>query len=71
MPLNAGVRALPCPFEAGPLVQALWWHPAFTDDPEHAWLRDLVLRATRQAVGDQAVGDEAVIDAVDDGPREK
>ena len=67
LPLNSGIRALPCPFEAGPLVEALWWHPAFTDDPEHAWLRDLVLRATRQAVGAGA----APIDGVDDPPQQK
>ena len=42
---------LPVPFEAGPLVEAMWWHPAYDDDPEHAYLRDLVSRATELAVG--------------------
>lgn len=41
-----GVRALPCPFEAGPLVEAMWWHPMYDEDPEHRYLRDLVVRAT-------------------------
>jgi DNA-binding transcriptional LysR family regulator len=54
LPLDTGIRALPCPFDAGPLIEALWWHPVFDDDPEHAWLRDLVVRAARQAVGEAA-----------------
>jgi DNA-binding transcriptional LysR family regulator len=51
LPLNTGVRALPCPFDVSPLVEAMWWHPAFDDDPEHTYLRDVVLRATHLAVG--------------------
>jgi DNA-binding transcriptional LysR family regulator len=54
LPLDSGVRALPCPFDAGPLVEAIWWHPAFDDDPEHRYLRDLVVRAAGLAVGDRA-----------------
>jgi DNA-binding transcriptional LysR family regulator len=54
MPLNTGVRVLPPPFEAGQLIEAMWWHPVYDDDPEHAWLRDLVVRAARQAVGEDA-----------------
>jgi DNA-binding transcriptional LysR family regulator len=51
LPLNTGVRALPCPFEVSPLIEAMWWHPVFDDDPEHGWLRDLVVRAAELAVG--------------------
>lgn len=40
-----GVRAFPCPFPAGPLIEAIWWHPVNDDDPEHAYLRDLIARA--------------------------
>jgi DNA-binding transcriptional LysR family regulator len=40
-----GLRVLPCPFPAGPLVEAMWWHPVNDDDPEHAYLRDAVTRA--------------------------
>ncbi len=36
------VRALPCPFDAGPLVEAAWWHPMYEHDPEHRYLRDLL-----------------------------
>jgi DNA-binding transcriptional LysR family regulator len=46
LPASAGVRALPCPFEPGPLVQAMWWHPVYDEDPEHAYLRNVVTRAT-------------------------
>ena len=55
-----GPRALPCPVEVGPLVEAMWWHPAFDDDPEHAYLRDLVVRAAAMAVGGPDAG-------IDDG----
>jgi DNA-binding transcriptional LysR family regulator len=33
------VRVLPCPFEAVPLREALWWHPLHTQDAAHLWLR--------------------------------
>lgn len=35
------IRVLPCPFDADPLVEAIWWHPMYDSDPAHAWLRDL------------------------------
>ncbi len=54
LPLNTGIRALPCPFDAGPLIEAMWWHPVYDEDPEHGYLRDLVARAARQAVGEGA-----------------
>jgi DNA-binding transcriptional LysR family regulator len=68
LPVGSGVRALPCPFEVSPLIEAMWWHPVFDDDPEHAWLRDLVVRAAELAVGTSAV---AGIDLGDDPPQEK
>jgi DNA-binding transcriptional LysR family regulator len=61
LPLNIGLRALPPPVEVGQLVEAMWWHPAFDDDPEHASLRDAVVRATELAVG----GAGAVISSAD------
>jgi DNA-binding transcriptional LysR family regulator len=54
LPLNVGLRALAPPVEVGQLVEAMWWHPAFDDDPEHAYLRDLVLRAAELAIGADA-----------------
>lgn len=44
IPADTNVRALPCPFEAGPLVEAVWWHPMYEHDPEHQYLRDLLAR---------------------------
>ncbi|MFI5593414.1 LysR family transcriptional regulator [Amycolatopsis sp. NPDC051758] len=49
--LPAGVRALPCPFEAGPLVEAFWWHPMYDHDPEHHYLRDLLTRVATEVTG--------------------
>lgn len=51
LPVDVGIRALPCPFEAGPLVDAMWWHPVHEDNPEHAFFRGLLLRATEQMNG--------------------
>lgn len=31
----ADVRVLPCPFEAVPVQEALWWHPVHTQDAAH------------------------------------
>jgi len=55
IPDELGVRALPCPFEASPLVEAMWWHPMYDDDPEHRYLRDLVVRATHIDATDTAL----------------
>jgi DNA-binding transcriptional LysR family regulator len=54
LPLNMGIRALPPPVEVGPLLEAMWWHPVYDDDPEHAYLRDLVVRAAERATGGTA-----------------
>src|SRR3984957_11227954 len=40
----AGVRLLPCPFDAVPVQEALWWHPVHTHDAGHIWLRDTAAR---------------------------
>ena len=50
LPLNLGIRALSPPVEVGQLVEAMWWHPAYDDDPEHAYLRDVVTRAADMVV---------------------
>jgi DNA-binding transcriptional LysR family regulator len=60
LPLDIGLRALPPPVEVGQLVEAMWWHPVFDDDPEHAYLRDVVSRAAELASGDSLpIGIEA------------
>jgi DNA-binding transcriptional LysR family regulator len=51
IPPGLGIRALPCPVEVTPLVEAMWWHPAYDDDPEHAYLRDVIVRASADAAG--------------------
>jgi DNA-binding transcriptional LysR family regulator len=58
IPDGIGVRAVPCPLEVSPLVEAMWWHPAYDDDPEHAYLRDVVLRAAATVGGLSADGDQ-------------
>ncbi|MGW2725484.1 LysR family transcriptional regulator [Streptomyces sp. NPDC001492] len=35
----AAVRVLPCPFEAVPVQEAMWWHPVHAQDAAHIWLR--------------------------------
>ena len=42
---SGDVRALPCPFDAVPLRQAMWWHPINERDPAHVWLRELLMEA--------------------------
>jgi DNA-binding transcriptional LysR family regulator len=43
----AGIRILSAPFDATPVVNALWWHPVHNRDPEHAWMRSLFTEAAR------------------------
>jgi len=33
------------PFDATPVLNALWWHPVNDRDPEHAWMRELFAEA--------------------------
>jgi DNA-binding transcriptional LysR family regulator len=40
-----GVRVLPVPFDADPLVETMWWHPMYEMDPAHRWLREIVVEA--------------------------
>ena len=39
----ANLRVLECAGEAEPIVECLWWHRQYEDDPAHAWLRRLVV----------------------------
>jgi DNA-binding transcriptional LysR family regulator len=38
---DSGVRVLDCPFDAVPVHEALWWHPAHAHDAAHRWLREI------------------------------
>ena len=48
LPLNSGIRALPCPFEVSPMIEAMWWHPVYDEEPEHEWLRNVLSRAAER-----------------------
>lgn len=39
------VQVCELPFEPVPLLEALWWHPAHNNDPEHHWLRGIFAEA--------------------------
>lgn len=41
------VRAVPCPFDAAPLIEAMWWHPMHENDAGHRWLRRCLTDAAR------------------------
>jgi DNA-binding transcriptional LysR family regulator len=69
----AGVRVLPCPFEAVPLAEAFWWHPMFRNDPAHLWLRGILRDAARELrTADHQAGlwqPSAIADFPAPGPR--
>lgn len=52
LPLNSGIRTLPCPVGVGELVEAMWWHPVYDRDPEHVFLRDTVVHAAELATAE-------------------
>ncbi len=52
LPRDGSLRALPPPFDAAPLIEAMWWHPIYDTDPEHEYLRDVVARAVGITVAD-------------------
>jgi DNA-binding transcriptional LysR family regulator len=45
---SANLRVLECPGEAEPIVEALWWHRQYEEDPAHAWLRRLITETARR-----------------------
>lgn len=53
--LAADVRVLPCPFEPVPMIEAMWWHPMYTRDAGHRWLRDLFARAGERLAAPEAL----------------
>ncbi|MDN3310910.1 LysR family transcriptional regulator [Microbacterium oryzae] len=42
---SARVRTFALPFDATPVLNALWWHPVHDRDPEHRWMRELFVDA--------------------------
>ncbi|WP_235581583.1 LysR family transcriptional regulator [Rhodococcus sp. Leaf278] len=49
LPSTSGVRTMACPVEVNELVETMWWHPIYDRDPEHIFLRDIVVRAADSA----------------------
>jgi LysR family nod box-dependent transcriptional activator len=45
---SAGVRTFALPFDATPVLNALWWHPVHDRDPEHQWMRGLFAQAAAE-----------------------
>lgn len=43
---SSRVRRFELPFEATPILNALWWHPMHDRDPEHEWLREIFVEAS-------------------------
>lgn len=60
IPAELGLRVLACPFEVTSLVEAIWWHPMYDHDPEHRFLRDLLIEV---AAGLPASGASGYFDA--------
>ncbi|MCX5046346.1 LysR family transcriptional regulator [Aldersonia sp. NBC_00410] len=47
-PATYGLVAHPSPVRLDPLVQAMWWNPIFEHEPEHKFLRDIVMRTCEE-----------------------
>jgi DNA-binding transcriptional LysR family regulator len=45
---SMNLRVIECPGESEPIVEALWWHRQFEDDPANAWLRRLTVETARK-----------------------
>lgn len=41
------LRIVECPGTPEPIVESLWWHENYADDPAHSWLRHIVERAAQ------------------------
>ncbi|MCW8379767.1 LysR family transcriptional regulator [Streptomyces justiciae] len=39
---SMNLKVPPCPFDAVPVIETMWWHPMHRDDPAHQWLRGLL-----------------------------
>lgn len=44
---GGGIRLYEPPFDATPVLNAMWWHPVHGRDPEHAWMRGLFAEAAQ------------------------
>lgn len=55
--MHDGLSVHPCPVDLGSLVQAMWWHPVYDHEPEHKFLREMILRAAREVCGPHPPGE--------------
>jgi len=44
----ADIRIMSCPYDAMPIVEAMWWHPMHQRDAGHTWLRELFADVSRE-----------------------
>ena len=45
---SMNLRVIECPGESEPIVEALWWHRQYEDDPANAWLRRVTVETARR-----------------------
>ena len=50
------IRLVEPPFEIPMMAEAMFWHPRYTADPAHRWLREQVAAAARAVHADRAAG---------------
>jgi DNA-binding transcriptional LysR family regulator len=62
---SLGLRILEPPLTLRPYALSLVWHPRFDGDAAHAWLRDVLARAAKEAAGDVHPGARTRLDATD------
>ena len=65
---SAAVRVLPCPFEAVPVQEAMWWHPVHTQDAAHIWLRQKATQVGARLKGNGPVDGVSVVQGVGRAP---
>jgi DNA-binding transcriptional LysR family regulator len=54
--IGSQLRILPCPFQADPIVETVWWHPMYEADPGHQWLRTMFLKAASEVAESSYAG---------------
>jgi len=40
--VRSELRVVDCDIPLRPIVETMYWHPVFHNDPEHYWLRECV-----------------------------
>lgn len=60
-----GLQILEVPLELRPYALGLVWHPRFDGDAAHSFLRDVFIRAAREAAGNRHVDPRTRLDASD------